>query len=82
MVEHAPTGVVTKWLHRPRLKVASTGAAAVLINLHNTSSARVTVPGATRSQAWTLSPTPDGGPFGKVRKTPSGPRSWANFSLF
>jgi hypothetical protein len=54
----------------------------VLINLHNTSSARVTVPGATRSQAWTLSPTPDGGPFGKVRKTPSGPRSWANFSLF
>ena len=46
-------------------RIASTGAAAILINLDNASSTRVTVAGASRLQAWTLSPTLDGGPFGK-----------------
>ena len=36
-----------------------------MINLDNASSTRVTVAGATHLQAWTLSPTLDGGPFGK-----------------
>ena len=42
-------------------KIPDAGATAVLINLDNTTSVPVTLTGATRLQAWTLSPTPDGG---------------------
>jgi hypothetical protein len=47
-------------------KIQDVGATAVLINLDNTSSVSVTISGASQLQAWTLSPTRDGGPFGKT----------------
>jgi hypothetical protein len=46
-------------------RIQDIGATAVLINLDNSSSVSVTVTGANRLQAWTLSPTPGGGPFGR-----------------
>ena len=42
-------------------KIRDAAATAVLINLDNTTSVPVALTGATRLQAWTLSPTPDGG---------------------
>jgi hypothetical protein len=47
-------------------KIPDIGATAVLINLDNSSSVSVTINGANHLQAWTLSPTPDGGPFGRT----------------
>lgn len=46
-------------------RIQDIGATAVLINLDNSSSVSVTVTGASRLLAWTLSPTPGGGPFGR-----------------
>lgn len=46
-------------------KIQNTGVTAVLINLDNNASVSVTINGAKHLQTWTLSPTPDGGPFGK-----------------
>lgn len=46
-------------------KIDHEGVTAVLINLDNTTSVPVTINGANHMQAWTLSPTLDGGAFGK-----------------
>lgn len=48
-----------------KIQENDTGATAVLINLDNSSSVSVTIEDASHLQAWTLSPTQKGGPFGK-----------------